>query len=139
MQYFAACKTAATIVKQSKEKLWEEFGQKLDTDYSLANKLFWKTIHCLHSKRTPVATFIKDTNGVLLKHQKGILNCWREYFCELLIQYLETSDKEIVEEIGEKIHLTKADVSTAIKSLKAGKAFGEDNIQPEMLKAMNNF
>ena len=32
LQYTAACKTAATIVKQSKEKSWEEFGQKLDTD-----------------------------------------------------------------------------------------------------------
>ena len=33
-------KTAATIVKQSKEKSWEEFGQKLDTDYRLANYTF---------------------------------------------------------------------------------------------------
>ena len=29
---------AATIVKQSKEKSWEEFGQKLDTDYISANE-----------------------------------------------------------------------------------------------------
>ena len=32
-RYSAARKTAATIVKQSKEKSWEEFGQKLDTHY----------------------------------------------------------------------------------------------------------
>ena len=40
--------------------------------------MFWETICCLRAKQTQVATFIKDTNSVRLKHQKGILNCWRE-------------------------------------------------------------
>ena len=58
---------------------------------------------------------------------------WREYFCKLLnpvtVQHLKTS----------KDHLTEAEVSTAVKSLKAGKAPGENDIQPKMLKTMNNF
>ena len=41
--------------------------------------------------------------------------------------------------MGEDIHLTEAEVSTAIKSLKAGKARDEDDIRPKRLKAMNNF
>ena len=41
LRYSAARKIAATIVKQSKEKSWKEFGQKLDTDYRSANKVFW--------------------------------------------------------------------------------------------------
>ena len=139
MQYSAARKTSAPIVKQSKEKSWEEFGQKLDTDYRSANKVLWQTIGRLRGKQTPVATFVKDTNGVLMKHQKDILNRWREYFCQLLnsatVQHLETSE----EQFGEEIHLTEAEVSTAIKSLKTGKALGEDNIQCEMLKTLNNF
>ena len=32
LRYSVACKTAATIVKQSKEKSWKKFGQKLNTN-----------------------------------------------------------------------------------------------------------
>ena len=68
MQYSAAHKTVAIIVNQSKEKLWKEFGQKLDTDYNSANKIFWQTICYLHGKQIPPANFIQNTNDVILKH-----------------------------------------------------------------------
>ena len=41
------------------------------------------------------------------------------------------------EQVGEDIHITEADVNAVIKSLKTGKAPGEDDFRPEKLKAMN--
>ena len=82
----------------------------------------------LLGKQTLVATFIENTNSMLLKHQTGILNCWKKHFCEFLnpvtVQHMETSE----EQIGETIYLTEVEVRTTIKSLKASKAPGEDDI-----------
>ena len=106
-------KLRTTGLKKSHEKNLDKSW--IQIDYRAANKVFWQTIRRLRGKRTPVATFIEDINGVLLKHQKSILNRWREYFCELLnlvtVQHLETSE----EQIDEEIHLTKTEASTAIK------------------------
>ena len=85
-----------------------------------------QSFHNLHAARRGTRQdppkkdyFIKDTNAVLLKHQKDILNRWKEYFCELLnpvtVQHLKTSE----EQFDEEIYLTEAKVSTAIKSLVA--------------------
>ena len=42
-------------------------------------------------------------------------------------------------QVGEDIQITKADMHAVIKPLKTGKAPGEDDIRPEMLKAMNMY
>ena len=138
-QYSAARKTAAMKVKQSKEKSWEDFGQKLDTDYRSANKVFWQTIRRLRGKRSTAPTFVEDSNGAILQHQNEILNRWREYFCDLLNPVEVHTTEAHDETINEELHLTEAEVNSAIKSLKAGKAPGVDDIRPEMLKAMNCF
>ena len=123
LRHSAACKTAATIFEQSK-KSWEEVRQKLVTNSRSTTKYCGKSyVRRLRGKRIPVATFSKDANGVLLKHQKGILNRGKEYLNPITAQHLETSE----EKIGEEIYLTEAEMSTAMKSLKAGKARDEDD------------
>ena len=109
----------------------------MDNDYRSANKVFWQTIRRLRGKRSATATFIEDSNGNILRHQNGILNRWREYFCDLLNPVTVQACEPHEEEFGEETHLTEAEVNAAIKSLKAGKAPGVDDIRPEMLKTLN--
>ena len=91
----------------------------------------------MRGKRSRAAFFIEDSTGVTLKDQDAILNRWRDYFSDLLNPVNATPIQIHEEQVGEDIHITEADVNAVIKSLKTGKAPGEDDIIPEMLTAMN--
>ena len=65
------------------------------------------------------------------------MNRWREYFSDLLNPVDATPIQIHEEQFGEDIQITGTDVNAVIKSLKTGKVPGEDDIRPEMLKAMN--
>ena len=62
-RYTEARKAATSAVKKSKEKSWEEFGRRLDSNYFSANKVFWQTIRRLRGKRSSIMYSIKDSNG----------------------------------------------------------------------------
>ena len=136
-QYSEARKAAATKVKLSRERAWKELGESLDDDFKTAKKVFWQTIRRLRGKRSRAALFIEDSNGVTLKDQDAILNRWRDYFSDLLHPVDATPIQIHEEQLGKDFQITEADVNAVIKSLKTGKAPGEDDIRPEMLKAMN--
>ena len=65
------------------------------------------------------------------------MNLWRDYFSDLLNPVDATPIQIHEEQVGEDIQITEADVNAVIISLKTGKAPGEDDIRPAMLKAMN--
>ena len=94
--------------------------------------MFWQTIRRLRGKRSRAALFIEDSNGVTLKDQDAILNRWREYFSDLLNPVDATPIQIHEEQVGEDIQITEADVNAVIKSLKTGKAPGEDDIRPDV-------
>ena len=62
---------------------------------------------------------------------------WREYFSDFLNPVDAAPTPIYKEQVGEDIQITEADVNAVIKLLKTGKAPGEDDNRPEMLKAMN--
>ena len=99
--------------------------------------MFWQTIRCLGGKKSRAVFFIEDSNEVTLKDQDAILNRWRDYFSDLLNPVDATPTQIQEEQVVEDIQITEADVNAVIKSLKTGKAPGEDDIRPEMLKAVN--
>ena len=110
----------------------------MDSNFSSANKVFWQTIRRLRGKRSNATASIKDSAGSILKDENEILSRWREYFEDLLNPVkATTNDTQVMIHLGEEEVFTAAEVATAIKRLKSGKAAGEDEIRPEMLKALD--
>ena len=72
-----------------------------------------------------------------MRNQDAFLNRWREYFSDLLNSLDATPTKIHEEQVGKDIQITEAEVNAVINSLKTEKAPGEDDIRPELLKAMN--
>jgi len=101
--------------------------------------LLFKTIWRLHGTKSNIVRSIEEQNGALLSNQNDILCRWKEYFKVLLNPVTHA-----LLDIQEKVHLGKenaitlAKVFLAVKTLKAGKAAGCDEIWLEILQAMNS-
>ena len=132
-QYSEARKVAAIKVELSKKRAWKEFGERLDDDLKIANKVFRQTIRRLREERSQFSrlngSFFLHRRfyGVTLKDPDAVLNRWREYLSDLLNPVDATSTHIHKEQVGEDIQITEADVNAVTKSLKTGKAPGEDD------------
>ena len=73
-RYTEARKAATSAVKKSKEKSWEEFGRRLDSNYFWAYKVFWQTIRRLRGKRSSATRSIKDSAANILTDENEILS-----------------------------------------------------------------
>ena len=132
-----AREAATSAVKKSKVKSWDEFGRWLDSNYFSANKVFWQTIRRLRSKRSSVTYSIKDSTGNILTDENEILSRWEEYFEDLCNSVkVSTRGTHEVTHLGMEGVFTATEVETSIKKINSGKAAGEDEISPEMLKAL---
>ena len=80
---------------------------------------------------------IKDSDCNILTDENEILSRWRKYFEDLLNPVkASTRDTYKVTHLGEEEVFTAAEVATPINGIKSRKAAGEDEIRPEMLKAL---
>ena len=86
LQYSEALKVAAIKVELSQKRAWKEFGERLDDDLKIANKVFWQTIRRLREERSQFSSHFlhRRLNGVTLKDPDAVLNRWRECFSDLL-------------------------------------------------------
>ena len=70
--------------------------------------------------------------------ENEILPRWWEHFKDLVDPVkTSTNNPQKVIHVGEEEVFTAAEVATVIKEIKSGEAAGEDEIRPEMLKALN--
>ena len=82
-RYLEAQKAAAQAVKMSKERFWEKFGRRLDSNYLTANKVFRQNIRRLRGKSLSATTPIKNLTGNILRDEKKIFSRSKEYFEDL--------------------------------------------------------
>ena len=108
----------------SKERSWEEFGRRLDSNYSSANKVpvFWQTICRLRGKSLTTTTAIKDSTGNVLRDKKEIFSRWSEEYFKALLNPIRATPTDTCNTINfEKEELfTLAEVAAAIRGLTTG-------------------
>ena len=92
----------------------------------------------MRGKSLRTTTSIKDSTGNILWNEKEILSRWREYFENLLYPIRATpTDTCDTIDFGKEEVFTFTEVAAVIRELKSGKVADEDEIRPEMLKALN--
>lgn len=137
-------KKVKDLVKQEKQKTWEEFGKRMEENSKGNQKLFYKTLKTLRKEKQRTTVDINDRNGQVIREEVKIKERWVEYFRELLGvegQINRLADSDIRESTqkgsrrdGENEEIRAEEVIKAIQRLKIGKAAGIDKIKPEMIK-----
>ena len=92
----------------------------------------------MRGKGLSTTTSIKDSIRSILWNEKVILSRWRKYFEDLLnpVRETPTDTRDTID--FEKVEVfTFTEVAAANEGLKSGKAAGEDEFRPVMLKTWN--
>lgn len=130
------------LVRESKQRTWTEFGEKLEQDCKGNQKLFYKVLKNLRAKKNTDITAIRNEQGDLITDEQQITERWKQYF-EKLLNPWNTLDDDLQNREGtaneDKVTIEKEELIAALKRLKNGKAAGHDKITGEMLKKMGEW
>ena len=127
-------------VRKDKESYWASQAHEMNAASQAGDfgKLF-RHIKRLNSS-SAAGDVLKDSNGELLSDPEEKASRWREHFCELLNRPAPANpiiddelpwngDLDVVSDAP-----SKQEVEMAIRSMKSGKAAGEDGLPPEFWK-----
>lgn len=126
-------------VREAKRRSWEDFGRKLEEDYKNNSRRFWNTLRNLKGTTKKEIKGIKNKDGQIQINKRDVLKTWESHYADKFKQIQDNSNVENLglweeienNQIGE---ITLEEVEDALRNIKVGKAGGEDNIAPEMMK-----
>jgi len=129
------------LVRESKERVDEDFGRKLSAEYVENKKLFWREVRKEMGGRKSEACRMKRSDGVIVRRNEEIREVWKSHFEKVMNESM--GGRAEVNTMGIKVHkerpqtqgrLERSEIMEAIRKLKLGKAPGSDGITAEMLK-----
>ena len=133
---------AKKVVKEAKQKSWEEWGNKVEETYTKDHRQFWKLIKNLRGRYGKPVRSMKDENNVIQTETNEVLEVWRKYYSkkfgdpdlELEENYDGEENCEEDQHWDKEEEVTEMDVRLALRKLRVGKAAGEDEVAPEYVK-----
>ena len=141
-QEYKLCKgKVKQVIKESKEKVDDEFGRKLSEKFNENKKLYWKEVKKERGGCKSGSDKVKDKEGNVLSEREAVKGRWKEYFEGLM--NVENKKAAVVtcmgmERGGARLNVqgqvSRREVKRAIGRLKMGKAPGVDGITAEMLR-----
>lgn len=137
-RYRASRREANHLCKKKKREYMKEKVRKIEElSEQKKTKNLYNEIRSINRSYQPKLNICKDKDGKLIAEDRLILNRWAEYFEEILNKpdTMETVEENV--RIGPEPYVeipSVEEVRSAINRLKNGKAPGEDQLSPELIK-----
>lgn len=122
-------------IKVEKRNSWRKMGEEITELHKMNTREFWTRIKRLRGDKRKNTRAIKNNQGQMQTDTKEILDTWKNYYENM---YNTTVDPEenAIQQINMEQTIKREEVEDAIQKIKIGKASGEDDLSPEMLKWM---
>lgn len=133
-KYIEIRNEAKRLVREAKNKSWEDFGNSVEEDYRGNNRIFWKRLRSMRKKYGKPCKSVRDENNKLATESKEVLETWRKFYGKKFEDTDRTEESEIREDLVGNMSISREEVKAAVKMIKTGKAAGSDGIAPEMIK-----